>query len=89
MKRYFTLHGLSSTETKNNVGKDQMDKKWKECVIKKMEAKPSGPDPPNDSVSTGYTYFGQFLAHDITYFKHLGNLTPPKLDLPRLVWTRP
>lgn len=37
-----------------------------ECLALSMREKPMGP-PPLNGVPAGYTYFGQFIDHDLTY----------------------
>lgn len=55
------------------------------------DAEPAG----SDGLPAAYTYFGQFIAHEITRFRDKGdgcgpvNWRTPAIDLDSLVWTEP
>ena len=53
-------------------------------VAKKMRVGPGFQLDPNEIISAGFTYVGQFIAHDLTYHKNTTGLNFPRLRLDAL-----
>jgi len=53
-------------------------------VAKKMRVDPGFQLDPNEKISAGFTYVGQFIAHDLTYHKNTTGLNFPRLRLDAL-----
>lgn len=92
MSSYHTLHGLSSEEDnrKPNTSKKNKSRQmlspadnylvWLDRMIGDAGIQ-GGIHDSNSCISAGHTYLGQFLAHDISFFKHLEPKIPPRLNL--------
>ncbi len=56
-------------------------REWAEAMIGLENDFSTGPFQLNKRIEAGYTYLGQFIAHDITFFEKLLLKLPPRLDL--------
>lgn len=77
----FTLHGFAEPLTSPAIDKEEVDFFNEIAHLMTVDSKSTALSPDNESLPAGYTYFGQFIAHDVTLRNHLQTGLPPALQL--------
>lgn len=84
MKQSFSLHGADeSWEKQESFTKNSPEEKKYEILAKLMIAK-RGRATSTNEIPAGYTYLGQFIAHDISFNQKIAASQPPRLRLDSL-----
>lgn len=78
--RSFSLHGYRENEKEKAFSMEVDAKREVACLANRMKDRGIF-DRRNRKISAGYTYFGQFISHDISYFKNLYPAVSPSLNL--------